>query len=132
MFLTVCVKIEFSLPRAAHEAPGDAQEAPRAARTGPRSGQEPPKSRHPLFGVNLLEIFFVVMFSLLVLLKGVVLKYALIFHRFLGRHERCTGWAHMQSVHACAGQAHFSVFARFVKEGSLKSPNWVNLGVIVD
>ena len=32
------------------------------------------------------------------------------FLRFAGRPERFTGWAHMQSVHACAVQTHFSVF----------------------
>ena len=33
-----------------------------------------------------------------------------LFVRFLVRPERSTGWAPMQSVTACAVQAHFSIF----------------------
>ena len=40
----VCVKIEFSLPRAAQEAPRDGQEAPRAGQERPGAAQDRPKS----------------------------------------------------------------------------------------
>ena len=50
VFFKVCVKIELSLPRAAPEAPGDAEEAPRAgqerpgaAKTSPRAARSSPK-----------------------------------------------------------------------------------------
>ena len=36
-----------------------------------------------------------------------------LFSGILGRIERSWGWAHMQSVHACAVQTHFSLFAFF-------------------
>ena len=52
------------------------------------------------------------------------------FSSILGRSEPPTGWAHMQSVHACAVQTHFSVFVLVLKKGSLKNANWVNLGVM--
>ena len=45
VFFKVCVKIEFSLPRAAQEAPRDAQEAPRAGHERPKKHQDGPKSR---------------------------------------------------------------------------------------
>ena len=51
------------------------------------------------------------------------------FSTFFGRIERSWGWAHMQSVHACAVQTHFSVFAFFLEKGSLKSQTVVNFGV---
>ena len=36
----------------------------------------------------------------------------------------------MQSIHACAVQTHFSVFAFFLDKGSLETLKWVNFGVI--
>ena len=56
-----------------------------------------------------------------------VLKYVPFFLRFLGRPERSTGWAHMQSVHAGAVQTHFFSFALFLKNSSLGSSFWVHL-----
>ena len=44
VFFKVCVKIEFSLPRAAQEAPRDGQEAPRAGQERPGAAQDRPKS----------------------------------------------------------------------------------------
>ena len=40
---------------------------------------------------------------------------------FFGYPECSKGWAHMQSVHACAVQTHFSVFVLFLKRGSQKT-----------
>ena len=51
-------------------------------------------------------------------LKRAVLKYVPFFLCFLGRPERCTGWAHVQSVHAGAVQTHFCVFTFFSKIAS--------------
>jgi len=50
------------------------------------------------------------------------------FLRFLGRPERFTGWAHMQSVHACAVQTHFSVFACFLKNRLPRTMCWLHFG----
>ena len=52
------------------------------------------------------------------------------FLRFLGRPERSTGWAHMQSVHACAVQTHFSIFALLPKNSFQKRSRWVHFGSI--
>ena len=52
------------------------------------------------------------------------------FRRFLGRPERSTGWAHMQSVHACAVQTHFSIFALLPKNSFQKRSRWVHFGSI--
>ncbi len=60
-----------------------------------------------------------------------VLKYVPFFLRFLGRPERSTGWAHMQSVHAGAVQTHFSDFALFLKNSFQKTSVWVHLRVNV-
>ena len=63
------------------------------------------------------------------LLKSEVLKYVRFFLRVLGRRGRFVGWVHMQSVHACAVETHFSVFAVFLKTCSLKGANGVKFGV---
>ena len=55
---------------------------------------------------------------------------SLLFPWILGRTEPSTGWAHMQSVNACAVQTHFSVFACLLRKGLLKSPIWVNFLII--
>ena len=52
----------------------------------------------------------------------------LFFSQFLWCTECSWGWAHMQSVHVYAVQTHFSLFACFLKKGSLKSPTWVHFG----
>ena len=83
----------------------------------PNMPQDCPKRRHHLFKGTLcgdiLGTFFH-MFCIFCLKRG-VLKYVLLFLRFLGRPEPSTGWAHMQSVHAGAVQTHFSVFAFSLK-----------------
>jgi hypothetical protein len=63
--------------------------------------------------------------------KTHVLEQVLFFLRFLGRRGRFVGWVHMQSVHACAVETHFSVFAVFLKICSLKGVNGVKFGVDV-
>ena len=40
-------------------------------------------------------------------------------------------WAHVRSVHACAVQTHFSLFALLQERGCQKSARWVNFGVTV-
>ena len=52
------------------------------------------------------------------LIKNTVIETIHFFRRFLGRPERSSGWAHMQSVRAGSNQTHFSVFARVLKNGS--------------
>ena len=49
VFFKVCVKIAFSLPRAAQEAPRDAQDAPRVGHERPKKHQDGPKSRQERF-----------------------------------------------------------------------------------
>ena len=46
------------------------------------------------------------------------------FSSALGRTEHSTGWAHMQSVHACAVQTHFLVFVIFFKKTSQSVQHW--------
>ncbi len=58
-----------------------------------------------------------------------VLEQVPFFLRFVGRRGRFVGWVHMQSVHACAVETHFSVFAVFLKTCSLKGANGVKFGV---
>ena len=48
-----------------------------------------------------------------VFVKQTLLKYVPSFLQFLGRPERSTGWAHMQSVHAGAVQTHTFPFSQF-------------------
>ena len=63
--------------------------------------------------------------------KRVYLKYVVFCSSILGRLEGSRGWAHMQSVHACAAQTHFSVFVFLLKKSFLKSVHWVRFGVII-
>ena len=78
-----------------------AKGAPRGAKGGP-----PPYFTHP-FG-HLLETIFRTCSYFPV--KRRVLETGSFFLRFWGRRGRFVGWAHMQSVHACAVNTHFSVF----------------------
>ena len=57
------------------------------------------------------------------------LKHVSFFLRCLGRPGRFMGWAHMQSVHACAVQTHFFVSSFFLKIWSLKGAHGVKFGV---
>ena len=54
----------------------------------------------------------------------------LCFASILGRIEHYTGWAHMQSVHACAVQTHFLVVVLCLKKGFPKCVNRVHFGVM--
>ena len=49
---------------------------------------------------------------------------------FWGRPGRSMGWAHMQSAHACAVEAHFFVFASFLKNRFHMTSFWFNFGTI--
>ena len=99
-----------------------AKGAPRGARGGP-----PPKYTHP-FG-HLLETIVHIFSDVRV--KTHVCEEVPFFLRFLGRRGRFVGWVHMQSVRACAVETHFSVFAVFLKIGSLKGANGANLVLIL-
>ena len=52
------------------------------------------------------------------------------FPSILGRIERSRGWANMQSVHACAVQTHFLVFACFLYKRFPNRANRVDVEVI--
>ena len=94
----------------------------------PKVPQEAPPQKFPNPFGHLGAIIFIHFRVFYV--KKCVLETCCVFSRILGRIERSWGWAHMQSVHACAVQTHFSVFDLVLKKGSLKSVIWVNLAVI--
>ena len=81
--------------------------------------------RTHLFGHLLGKVFSI--FCIFCQKRG-VLKYVAFFLRFLGRPERSTGWAHMQSVHAGAVQTHFFSFTFFLKNSYLGFSFWFHFG----
>ena len=70
---------------------------------------QPPKFPTP-FG-HFLEAIFT--FFHIFYARTCVFKMCSLFSSILGRTQHSTGWAHMQSVHACAVQTHLSVFIFF-------------------
>ena len=96
----------------------------------PNMPQDCPKRRHHVFGVTFLETFWDLFFDIVCIFckKRWVLTYVPFFLRFLGRPERSTGWAHMQSVHAGAVQTHFCVFAFFLKNSFQRFSRCVQFG----
>ena len=89
-----------------------------------------PRRRHPQNKVTHVDPFgrsFLVYFLVFFVEKW-GLETGPFFLRFWGRPERFKGWSHMQSVHACAVQAHFSVFASSLKSRCQQTSCWVALG----
>ena len=50
----------------------------------------------------------------------------------LGRIGHSMRWAHVQSVHACAVQTHFSVFAFFLEGAAQKMVKWFRFGFMFE
>ena len=95
----------------------------------PNMPQDCPKRHHHVFGVTLLETFWDLFFDFLhFLLKKRGSEICPFFLQFLGRPERSTGSAHMQSVHAGAVQTHFFIFTLFLKSSSQHISYWVYFG----
>ena len=85
----------------------------------PNMPQDCPKRRHPRFAVTFLKTLWSIFFVCFVFpSKKSGYEICNFFLRFLGRPERSTGWAHMQSVHAGAVQTHFFSFTFFLKIAS--------------
>ena len=78
--------------------------------------QRCPKRRHPGNKLTHLETFWrhIFVYFRIRMQTKMYSKYVPVFLRFLGRLGRFMGSAHMQSVHACAVQTHFSVVLIFL------------------
>ena len=119
----------FSFPGVTLGAPGAYFGSQNMIR-GTQNTQEPPKKRHlgnKLIHLDTFWTSFLTFFAVL-LLKKMILRHVPIFLRFWGGPERYTGRAHMQSVHACAVQTHFSYFVFSLKSSIQKARFWLHLG----